>query len=106
MLNPFNPPRGVHPLAAVACVAAVLCAGVYALSPAWLPRHAPPPATPQPLTFALVAYSGDAAGALHAETLDSGLSPADCAFGLEAGIRMGAEVRRELLLTCEPETPR
>ena len=105
MLNPFNPPHGVHPLAALACVAAVLCAGVYALSPAWLPRHAPP-STAAPVAFALVAYTADAAGALHAETLDSGLSATDCAFGLEAGIRLGAEVRRELLLTCEPETPR
>lgn len=57
--------------------------------------------TPPPLSFALVAYRADAGGALHAETLESGLSPSDCAFALGAAARL--PIPAESLITCEPE---
>lgn len=64
------------------------------------------PPEPQPATFALVAYSAGPGGALEVETLDSGLSPEDCAWALGAAYRMGGALPSELLVSCELETAR
>lgn len=69
-----------------------------------LAAYALAPRTPAPVTFALVAYRADA-GALLSDTLDSGLSPDDCAFALGAAARL-PDAAGEVLITCEPETPR
>jgi len=83
-----------------------LCAAVAALG-GCLQRITPErtPAQPAPATFALVAYTAAPDGALHADTLDSGLSPSDCAFALGAAARMGPAIG-EALITCELETGR
>jgi len=60
-------------------------------------------AAPHPVSFALVAYEAGPGGALEAATLDSGLTPQDCAFAIGAAARLETPA---LLISCTPETGR
>ena len=61
---------------------------------------------PQPASFALVAFEPDASGALHAETLDSGLTLDDCAFAQGAAARLAPAMPQPSLVSCVLETGR